>query len=520
MNLPPELNNIQENSMMENMNMDGEENKDFDELIAHFDREELRELVGMMGGNEEDHIDPASKLFDLRPLEQILNLPEIQDALSSVIQSYHQQKYAEGGQVEIGRPIAPELEELRSQGRNGDTELAIINPGLIKIFEEWSGEKTKINPRTDLPEYGFFKTLLRIVAPIVGTFLGGPIGGALASGVTGKLMGDSWGKALGQAAIGGIGALAAPMIGGAFQNSFPGASQALGNATRGIFGNTVGNAIGKSFTPGQGGMGLLGSLGAGVSRAPGQLAAQGIGNAATQGASQGIGSGLLSSLGSNAIPLAAAGFMAYKGHQQEQKALQDYDAKQRAEYDSIKNRPGFNTPWKKPKPYSMELRPGQISAEDLASGKQRQYFEHAPLDKIDYQLKEGGPIQGSGKGQQANIPKNIKENSYIIDASSVSDIGDGSTQAGFKQLESFFSKIPSSPMRESKGGFIKALVSDGEYEVSPDKVSSLGGGSNQKGAKIIENMIKQIRDKKRTSGNKLPPKAKPLGGYLRNINAA
>jgi hypothetical protein len=484
-------------------------------IFAHIAPDEIPYLNEMQG---EEIIDPETGLRDYTILSSILQFPETQEALGSIPELQNMKQMAEGGHA-IGRPIVPELEELRKEGRRGDTELIIITPELAEIFDEWSGGKSTTNPITGFPEYGFFKEIFRIAAPIVGAVLGGPIGAFAGSAAANKLTGKSWGDSLKQGAFSAGLTLAAPMIGGAFSSAFPGAAGTLGGATKGIFGSTIGGAVNNLFTPAAQGAGILANLGFGGGQQATQAGIAG-GKSVTASAAPSMGNNLLSSLGSNILPLAATGMMLYKGHQQEQKALMDYEAKQRAEMDRLRNESGFNTPWRKPKPYQMELLPGEISPEDLASGRQRQYFKHAPLDKIDYEMASGGPIRGNGKGQQDNIPQNIKEGSYIIDASTVSDIGDGSTQGGFKELNSFFSHLSSSPIHEKKGGLIKALVSDGEYEVSPEKVTALGNGSNQRGAKILENMISQIREGKRTSGNKLPPKSKPINSYLRNLSVA
>lgn len=502
--LPPELN--QESQMGD------QQIEEPTHIFAHVSPEEIPYLNEMQG---REIIDPETGLRDYTLLSTILQFPETQQALGEASEIENTKKMAEGGHVEQeGRPIAPELEELRKAGRGGDTELIIITPELAEIFDKWNEGQTTTNPVTGFPEYGFFTEFLRVAGPIVGAVLGGPIGAFAGSVAANKLTGKSWGDSLKQGLISGTLAYAAPMAGGAFSSAFPGASSALGGASKSILGQTMGGAVNNLFTPAAQGAGILSSFGANTAKA-------GIPQAASQAAPNtggGFG-GILGSLGGKIVPLAAAGLMLAKGHQQEQKSQQDYEAKQKAELEKLRAQSGSNTPWKQPKPYDMQELPGQISPEDLASGKQRQYFNHPPLDKIDYKA-EGGPIRGFGKGQQDNIPKNIKQNSYIIDASTVSDIGDGSSQAGFKELENFFSRIPSNPVHEKRGGFIKALVSNEEFEVLPDQVTALGGGSNPKGAQILENMVKQIREKKRTSGNKLPPKAQPIGGYLRNLSVA
>lgn len=93
---------------------------------------------------------------------------------------------------------------------------------------------------------------------------------------------------------------------------------------------------------------------------------------------------------------------------------------------------------------------------------------------------ESGYIDGIGGGQDDDIRMDLPENSYIIDASTVSDIGDGNSRAGTRKIE--------------------ALVSSGEHKITPDKLDLL---------------VKNVRKHKRGGQTKLPPKAKPLAQYMR-----
>jgi hypothetical protein len=80
--------------------------------------------------------------------------------------------YAKGGLADAAR--YGYAEELRQQGRNGDTILAHINPTEAKMLEAMGGSGT-INPKTGLPEYGFsWKKLFKIAAPVLG-IIGGPV---------------------------------------------------------------------------------------------------------------------------------------------------------------------------------------------------------------------------------------------------------------------------------------------------------------------------------------------------------
>lgn len=103
-------------------------------------------------------------------------------------------------------------------------------------------------------------------------------------------------------------------------------------------------------------------------------------------------------------------------------------------------------------------------------------------------------LEGMGGGQDDNIRMNLPENSYIIDASTVSNLGDGNSHAGARQLE--------------------ALVSNGEFYIPPEKVANLGRGNPAAGSQMLDKLVKNVR-KHKGGSTKLPPKAKPLAEYMR-----
>jgi hypothetical protein len=55
--------------------------------------------------------------------------------------------------------------------------------------------------------------------------------------------------------------------------------------------------------------------------------------------------------------------------------------------------------------------------------------------------KPSRPVAGKGTGQSDSIPALLSDGEYVIDASTVSDLGDGSTQAGAKVLDGLVKKV-------------------------------------------------------------------------------
>lgn len=138
----------------------------------------------------------------------------------------------------------------------------------------------------------------------------------------------------------------------------------------------------------------------------------------------------------------------------------------------------------------------QFSGEPLLlkGGGEARIPNFLEIEEMDYPSGEGIFFEGTGGGQDDNVQVSLPENSYIVDASTVANLGDGNSRAGANKLE--------------------ALVSDGEYYFSPQEVAKIGKGNNPKGVKLLDTLVKNVR-KHKGGSTKLPPKAKPLNSYMR-----
>ena len=133
--------------------------------------------------------------------------------------------FAKGGIVSLKK----EASKVAAAGRGGDTILAHINPMEADMLKRMGGRGT-INPKTGLPEFGFWKSLgniFKIGAQIVGTValsvMGVPpiFAGAISGGVTSLLSGAKPADALKSALMGGLTAgigagISSSMAGGSF----------------------------------------------------------------------------------------------------------------------------------------------------------------------------------------------------------------------------------------------------------------------------------------------------------------
>lgn len=458
--------------------------------------------------------------------------------------------YADGGEVKRSKnskknkqnsPYPALAEMIRQQGKGEDTVLAHINPLEAMLLHNIGGSGT-INPKTGLPQFGIIKSpnkwFKSVIGPAVGTVLGnillpgvgGMVGGALGGALGSKARGR---KDVGQAAFRGLGiGAAAPTIAGLAGSGLSSlGAEGLGG-TLSQYGND--NAILPSLSK------LLGIGGEGA-KASGYMGGNSISPNALQNAiapQYSIGevakdipkqemSFMDKLMGKskdfltdpkNLLTAASVGSSFLnrpkapkeKSPEQladEQKRLQkalrltpaemkDMEANMLAE-EQAKRRVARQKFLPEERLGHIEplYRKSHTPEEYKKHGKWFNYYNNPEFSGEPIPFKRGGMLEGMlmgemhpesgyiggiGGGQDDDIRMDLPENSYIIDASTVSDIGDGNSKAGAEK--------------------IKALVSSGEYKITPDKLDLL---------------VKNVRKHKRGGKVNLPPKAKPLTSYMR-----
>ena len=123
---------------------------------------------------------------------------------------------------------------------------------------------------------------------------------------------------------------------------------------------------------------------------------------------------------------------------------------------------------------------------------------------------------GRGTGQSDDIPALLHDGDYVMDAETVSALGDGSSKAGREVLDGFRNKIPHS--KAAGGRVVPAKIADGEYVFPASFVTSLGSGDNKRGAKILDGLREKLRAHKRAAPlGKIPPKAKSPLEYIEKV---
>ena len=166
-----------------------------------------------------------------------------------------------------------------------------------------------------------------------------------------------------------------------------------------------------------------------------------------------------------------------------------------------------------------------------------QQLSGAPSQKI-----HTGPIHSSVAGRTDHLPVSVPSGSYVIPADIVSAMGEGNTNAGFKILRRVFGGVPyggasapyahrggpygggSAPYNQPGGPYgeavaggggghaaggsigsdVKVVVAGGEYTLTPEEVRKAGDGDVERGHRVLDDFVKQLRARTIKTLSKLP----------------
>lgn len=432
---------------------------------------------------------------NLYPLESSLATPYLNTPVGT--------PYKQGGKVkgQKGNPYPSLAEMIRQQGKGEDTILAHINPLEAEILKGLGGKGT-INPKTGLPQFGFFKNPFKAIKSVLGggagailgnmilPGVGGIIGGALGQGVQNKARG----KNFLQGALKGAGmgaALPSVASGLGWGAGKLGANSLASSLTN--YGNT--NAILPALGLGGGSSNSLmgGAKGAGL----GSLLTSGGGRGQTANGYSGLGAGAGSD-GSTGEDDSFIGKLTNKSKDFFSEPSNLLTSAVLA--SSFMNRPKAETPEKRARDEKAYQKALLLTPEEL---KQKEAQELA-LAQMKRRIERN---------------KFLPEERFVIEPLYPMKKGGQAKTNGFFEVEEmeYPSRIGRYIEGETKGqdDKIPAILSDGEFVIPADVVSDLGDGNNDAGAKELYKFMSNIRKHKRGGKVDLPPKAKSLSSYLR-----
>jgi hypothetical protein len=352
---------------------------------------------------------------------------------------------------------------VRSKGRGEDTVLIHMTPGEVKGLQAIAlahGGSLTINPETGLPEAGFLKSLLPVIAGAALTGLTGGIinpltasmivgGGSTALGM---VKGKSFGESLGSGLKAGLGAYGGGTLGASLANT--GASAVM---------EQTGNIVPKSAVKGVDGLKYMG---------------QGVKDLATEGGLGRFGSEFMNQAGGK-LGAAAAGAGVLSG-------LGAFDQPE-TQFPGLPQQPVYEGPYM-PQPREVAFR-GQ-SGVPMSDTSEFMYFR--PVSYLPEQLQKLTAADGGEIG--------MRDGDFVLDARTVSEIGNGSSNAG-KEVLASMGGIPvdgrgdgvSDSVRANIGGVQQARVARDEVIIPRNRVQDMGGPGK------LYNLMDRAREARRVA---------------------
>ena len=136
-----------------------------------------------------------------------------------------------------------------------------------------------------------------------------------------------------------------------------------------------------------------------------------------------------------------------------------------------------------------------IARKKAAEGGMKLGVANPQPDKIHV-----GPIHSTVAGRTDHLPVHVASGSYVIPADIISAMGEGNSMAGFKVSDRIF-RAPDGEREPHKNPAfadtetVPVVVAGGEYIISPQDVIHLGGGSMEDGHRMLDEFVKQYRQK-------------------------
>jgi len=391
-------------------------------------------------------------------------------------------------------------QHLQAQGRGDDSMLVHMTPGEVgglQALARATGGSLTINPHTGLAEAGWLSSLLPVIAGIAGSFVGIPpwITAAAVGAVTGIAKKD-----LGAGLMAGLGAFGGAGLGSTLSGIgalAPVTSTGM-NATMAALANTSGAgaaglsaavaptvaavaptvaAVAPTIAAPAGLAGLGTTFGANASNA---LA--GLGQLGTKAGLTALGDGLsmtqIGGLGASVLG-----------------AVQPSAPKAMPEEPDKYPYKGPYTPAPRKVRFPKDRDPNDSS--------EFQYFDVVnPVPNVKpYDPKEDKPIETLPYPSMAAGGVSLKDGSFVVDARTVSELGNGSSGAGQDLLARFGGKSIKGPgdgvsdsIRANIGGRQEARVARDEVKFDPKAVQRLGKGNPKKGSDRLYALMAKAHD--------------------------
>jgi hypothetical protein len=465
----------------------------------------VRGFMSYADGGRVDNPEFEEEVFYERPIEE---MPMV-DASQFDTDMEQSEEY---------KPYHSLAEIIRQQGEGEDTILAHINPIEAAVLKSMGGSGT-INPKTGLPQFGggvlsarywkkgaWKRDLAAVVGNVVGNAIlpgaGGIIGSAIGSAAGTKIRGrkDYAPHMLKSAAISAVAPTAASLLGSGANSMGAGS---VGNYLTN-YGNT--NAI-------------LPSLGIGNSAGSGSIPSIQAGESTASTVGREAGKKAVEQSFADKLMVNSKDFFTQPSNIMSTAVLANQLIPQK-EKKVKETTPEEIAANEKRYRNASRLSQAELEAEAAYTLAQREAKRRARNNLYGLESSSVTPLY-----RKVNSPAEYESTGRWLEyydnpefTGNQVRMKDGGSFNPYSSYEIEYPMGIIGYLQGHSGGQdddINAKLSDGEYVIDASTVSDLGDGNNANGAKKLDQMRRNIRAHKRGGSITMPPKAKSLLSYMR-----
>lgn len=419
-------------------------------------------------------------------------------------------------QSEEYKPYHSLAEIIRQQGEGEDTILAHINPIEAAVLKSMGGSGT-INPKTGLPQFGLFSNPKKWFKSLVGPAAGVVLGNMILPGL-GGIIGGALGGATGSAVRGRKDYMQSALRGASMGAAAPTAASLLGSGASSMGAGSVGNYLTNYGTRNA----ILPSLGIGNNAGSASIPSVQAGESTASMVAREAGKKAVEQSFADKLMVNSKDFFTQPSNIMSTAVLANQLIPQK-EKKVKETTPEEIAANEKRYRNASRLSQAELEAEAAYSLAQREAKRRARNNLYGLESssvtplyrKVNSPAEYESTGRWLEYYDNPE---FTGNQVRMKDGGAYHPRFGYEIEEMQYPMGIIGYLNGYSGGQdddINAKLSDGEYVIDASTVSDLGDGNNANGAKKLDQMRRNIRAHKRGGSITMPPKAKSLLSYMR-----
>ena len=416
-------------------------------------------------------------------------------------------------QSEEYKPYHSLAEIIRQQGEGEDTILAHINPIEAAVLKSMGGSGT-INPKTGLPQFGLFSNPKKWFKSVVGPAAGVVLGNMILPGL-GGIIGGALGGATGSAVRGRKDYMQSALRGASMGAAAPTAASLLGSGASSMGAGSVGNYLTNYGTRNA----ILPSLGIGNNAGSVSIPGVQAGESTASTVGREAGKKAVEQSFADKLMVNSKDFFTQPANLMSTAVLANQLIPQK-EKKVKETTPEEIAANEKRYRNASRLSQAELEAEAAYSLAQREAKRRARNNLYGLESSSVTPLY-----RKVNSPAEYENTRRWLEYYDNPEFTGNQVRmkegGSFNPYSSYETEYPMGIigyLQGHSGGQdddINAKLSDGEYVIDASTVSDLGDGNNANGAKKLDQMRRNIREHKRGGSVKMPPKAKSLLSYMR-----